>query len=46
MINESLYETLAILADPVLSKALRKSIKEAKEGKLIPFEEIYMSNGL
>lgn len=37
---ESLYETLAILADPVLSKALRKSIKEAKEGKLIPFEEV------
>ena len=37
---ESLVETLAILADPELSKALRKSIKEAKEGKLIPLEEV------
>ena len=37
---ESLFETLAILADPELSKALRKSIKESKEGKLIPFEEV------
>ncbi len=34
------FETLAILVDPVLSKALRKSIEEAKEGKLLPFEEI------
>ena len=37
---ESLFETLAILSDPELSKALRKSIKEVKEGKLIPFDKV------
>ncbi len=37
---ESLFETLAILADFELSKALRKSIKEAKEGKRIPLKEV------
>ena len=36
----SIDATLTILADPVLSKDLRKSIKEAEEGRLIPFEKV------
>ena len=37
---EALFETFAILSDPDLMKQLRKGIQQAKEGKLIPLEEV------
>jgi PHD/YefM family antitoxin component YafN of YafNO toxin-antitoxin module len=39
-VYESIAETLEILADPELYQLLRQSIKEAEEGKLIPFDEV------
>jgi PHD/YefM family antitoxin component YafN of YafNO toxin-antitoxin module len=37
---EAIRETLAIMGDRRLMKLLRQSIREAKEGKLIPLEEV------
>jgi len=37
---ESLEETLEILNDKRAMKSLEKSMKEIKEGKLIPLEEV------
>jgi len=33
-------ETLAILSDSALMKQLRKGIQQAKEGRLIPLEDV------
>ena len=41
---ESVLETLEMLSDPDLVKNLRKSIKEANDGKLIPIEEVMEKN--
>jgi len=35
---EALYETIEIMGDEELMKSLRQSIKEAQEGKAIPWE--------
>jgi prevent-host-death family protein len=35
---EALYETIEIMGDEELMKSLRQSIKEAREGKTIPWE--------
>ena len=35
---EALYETIEIMGDEELMKPLRQSIKEAREGKTIPWE--------
>lgn len=43
---EALVETLEVLSDPELMTALRKSIKEAKQGKLIPWEQAKRKLGL
>jgi PHD/YefM family antitoxin component YafN of YafNO toxin-antitoxin module len=37
---ESLIETMEILSDEKLMLSLRKSIQQAKEGKLIPWEKV------
>ena len=37
---ESLVETLDVMADEQLMAALRRSIREAKQGKLIPWEQV------
>ena len=37
---EAIEETLDIMGDPELMEALRQSIKEVEEGKLIPLEDI------
>ena len=37
---ESLVETLEILGDQTLMGALRKSIKEARAGRTIPWEKV------
>ena len=37
---ESLVETLEIMGDEEFMAALRKSIKEAEEGKTIPWEQV------
>lgn len=36
---ESIEETLDILRDPELVKSLRRSLRQARQGKIIPFEE-------
>jgi len=36
---ESLVETLDVMADEQLMTTLRRSIREAKQGKLIPWEQ-------
>lgn len=36
----SLMETLEIMGDPELMNTLRRSIREVKEGKLVPWSEI------
>lgn len=36
---ESIEETLDILRDPELVKSLRRSMRQAEQGKTIPFEE-------
>ena len=43
---ESLMETLEIMADKDLTARLRKSIKEARQGKGIPWEKAKKSLGL
>ena len=42
---ESLVETLEILGDEDLMKALRRSLKEARAGKTIPFEKVKQDLG-
>ena len=37
---EALVETLEIMADEDLMAALRRSLKEARQGKLIPWERV------
>ena len=37
---DAIRETLAILDDEDLIKKLRRSLKEADEGKLVPLEEV------
>ncbi len=37
---QSIIETLEIMGDPDLMSALRQSIKEADEGKVIPWETV------
>ena len=37
---EAIVETLEIVADADLTAALRQSLKEAKQGKLIPWERV------
>ena len=37
---EALAETLEIMGDERLMAALRRSIREAKQGKLIPWEQV------
>ena len=37
---ESLVETLEVLSDEKLMTALKKSLKELKAGKLIPWEKV------
>ena len=37
---EALTETLEVMADTSLMAELRQSIKEAKQGKLIPWEQV------
>lgn len=43
---KSIIETLEIMADKDLMKALRKGIKEANEGKGIPWEKVKKDLGL
>ena len=38
---EGLVETLAILSDEKTMKSIRKSIKEAREGKWLDFDEVF-----
>ena len=37
---ETIQETLEILSDEELMAALRRSIRQADEGKTIPFDEV------
>jgi prevent-host-death family protein len=37
---ESLVETLEVLADATLTQALRRSLKEVRTGKTIPWEKV------
>lgn len=43
---EAIEETLEIMGDPELMAALRESIKEAQEGKLIPLADVRAELGL
>jgi predicted transcriptional regulator len=43
---ESILETLEIMGDPELMAALRRGIKEAQEGKLVPLEEVKSNLGI
>ncbi|OGR89856.1 MAG: hypothetical protein A3J74_03490 [Elusimicrobia bacterium RIFCSPHIGHO2_02_FULL_57_9] len=43
---ESIMETLEIMANPQLMKALRASIKEASSGKTIPWNKVKRRLGL
>ena len=36
---EALYETIEIMGDEELMKSLRQSIKEAQEGRTVPWED-------
>ena len=38
---EGLVETLEILSDEKAIKSIRKSVKEAREGKWLDFEEVF-----
>ena len=38
---EGLVETLAVLSDEKAMKSIRKSIKEAREGKWFDFDEVF-----
>lgn len=39
-VYESLVETLEVLGDPALMQALRRSLKEARTGKTVPWEKV------
>ena len=43
---EALVETLDVLSDPELMATLRQSLKEVKQGKLIPWERAKRKLGL
>ena len=43
---EALVETLDVLSDPELMAILRQSLKEVKQGKLIPWERAKRKLGL
>lgn len=43
---EAIVDTLEIMEDADLMAALRQSIKEASEGKVIPWEEVQAELGL
>lgn len=43
---ESLLETLEILADADLMKALRRSLREARAGRTIPWKQVKRELGL
>jgi prevent-host-death family protein len=43
---QSIAETLEIMGDEDLMAALRKSVKEAEEGKVIPWERVKKDLGL
>lgn len=43
---EALVETLDILSDAELMAALRRSVKEAKQGKVLPWEQAKRKLGL
>ncbi len=43
---ESLVETLEIMGDKDLMASLRKSIKEAEAGKMIPWDQVKKDLGL
>jgi len=38
---EGLVETLEVLSDETAMKSIRKSIKEAREGKWLDFDEVF-----
>ena len=38
---EGLVETLAVLSDEKAMKSIRKSIKEAREGKWLDYDEVF-----
>lgn len=38
---EGLVETLEVLSDETVMKSIRKSIKEAREGKWLDFDEVF-----
>ncbi len=38
---EGLVETLAVLSDEKVMKSIRKSIKEAREGKWLDYDEVF-----
>ena len=38
---EGLVETLEVLSDEAAMKSIRKSIKEAREGKWLDFDEVF-----
>ena len=38
---EGLVETLEVLSDEIAMKSIRKSIKEAREGKWLDFDEVF-----
>ena len=44
--SPALAETLEIMTDKELMASLRQSIKEAKQGKLIPWEQVKRRLGL
>jgi PHD/YefM family antitoxin component YafN of YafNO toxin-antitoxin module len=43
---ESLVETLEILGDDALMRALRRSVKEAQAGKTVPWQKVKQDLGL
>mgnify|MGYP001582598498 CR=1 FL=1 len=43
---ESILETLEVMGDPELMQALRRSVKEAQEGKIIPWKKAKRQLGL
>ena len=43
---ESIVETLEVMGDPEMMTALRRGIQDAREGNLVPFEEVKAELGL
>ena len=43
---ESIMETLEVMADEEMMKALRQGIKEMKEGKTVPWEKVKEELGI